>query len=90
MQSDEHIRAYNREIQQEAAVLFGPKPDHSNGATAILPWWAITSGAASFDGTHYSLQVNLEKVHIILGLLDMIWSDIVRRGGMLADDILVT
>ncbi len=42
----------------------------------------MTDGAVSYDGSHYSYQVNMEKAQTVLNLLDVLWGEIVAAGGL--------
>ncbi|GAA5993638.1 hypothetical protein JCM10908_000655 [Rhodotorula pacifica] len=52
------------------------------GSWRYLDTWRMTEGAASYDGSHYSYQVNMEKAQIMLNLLDVLWGEIVAAGGL--------
>ncbi|GAA6028646.1 hypothetical protein JCM8097_007327 [Rhodosporidiobolus ruineniae] len=52
------------------------------GAARYVDFFEMSAGAKSFDGVHYSYQVNMEKAQIFLTLLDILWGEIVAAGGM--------
>ncbi|GAA6015772.1 hypothetical protein JCM10207_008790 [Rhodosporidiobolus poonsookiae] len=60
--------------------------DFHRGGTRLVDYAAMTDGAVSYDGLHYSYQVNMEKAQILLNLLDIAWGDIVAAGGMVLSD----
>lgn len=35
------------------------------GSCRYLDTWRMTEGAVSYDGSHFSYQVNMEKAHIV-------------------------
>ncbi|GAA6015763.1 hypothetical protein JCM10207_008788 [Rhodosporidiobolus poonsookiae] len=52
------------------------------GGARVVDYYAATDGAVSYDGGHFSYQVNMEKAQILLNLLDIAWGEIVAAGGM--------
>ncbi|GAA5867937.1 hypothetical protein JCM8547_003419 [Rhodosporidiobolus lusitaniae] len=52
------------------------------GGARYVDFFASTEGAKSYDGVHYSYQVNMEKAQVFLNLLDIAWGQIAERGGM--------
>ncbi|BGP17653.1 hypothetical protein JCM10213_001306 [Rhodosporidiobolus nylandii] len=52
------------------------------GGVRYVDMYEMSDGATSFDGVHYSRQINLEKVQIVLNLLDILWGQVVAAGGM--------
>ncbi len=49
---------------------------------AALDFYNSTDGASSFDGTHYSYQVAMERAQIVLNYLDATWGEVVAMGGL--------
>ncbi|KAM0752174.1 hypothetical protein T439DRAFT_379278 [Meredithblackwellia eburnea MCA 4105] len=80
-QGTEAILRFNDDIRRDVLPKLSPG-QVSEGAMRSLEWYGITDGAFSYDGTHHSFQVNMEKVQIILNLLDTIWGEIVEQGGL--------
>ncbi|GAA6015776.1 hypothetical protein JCM10207_008791 [Rhodosporidiobolus poonsookiae] len=58
----------------------------ARGGARYIDYYAMSDGATSFDGVHYSYQINQEKVQILLNLLDIAWGEIVAAGGMVVAD----
>lgn len=48
-----------------------------------VSWYGATDGAESYDGSHYSEQVNLEKALVLLNLLDVAWGEAREAGGLI-------
>ncbi|GJN93791.1 hypothetical protein Rhopal_006849-T1 [Rhodotorula paludigena] len=57
------------------------------GAWRQLEWYNVTDGAVSYDGTHYSYQVAMERAQIFLNTLDVVWGEIVEHGGLVQDAV---
>jgi len=47
-----------------------------------MDWYNSTDGASSFDGTHYSYQVAMERAQVFLNYLDATWGEVVELGGL--------
>ncbi|GAA5829994.1 hypothetical protein JCM11251_006837 [Rhodosporidiobolus azoricus] len=56
------------------------------GGPRYFDTYAMTDGAASFDGAHMGYVPNTEKAQLILNVLDLWWADIVRHGGLVQRD----
>ncbi|ORY81258.1 hypothetical protein BCR35DRAFT_331659 [Leucosporidium creatinivorum] len=54
----------------------------SEGSLLCMSWYTVTEGADSFDGQHYSYQVNTEKMYTLLTVLDLVWHEIEAAGGL--------
>ncbi|BGP11405.1 hypothetical protein JCM10049v2_007310 [Rhodotorula toruloides] len=63
----------------------------TEGGESAIPFFLLSLEAASadtrfipesFDGQHYSYQVNMEKVHTFLTYLDILWQEAVEAGGL--------
>ncbi|KAL8293056.1 hypothetical protein RQP46_000750 [Phenoliferia psychrophenolica] len=79
-QGREVVLTYNEKVQR--LINFRSPGSLQDGAMKVLPWFNITSGAYSYDGTHYGFQVNQEKVQLLLNFLDIAWGEIASRGGV--------
>ncbi|ORY81272.1 hypothetical protein BCR35DRAFT_352401 [Leucosporidium creatinivorum] len=55
----------------------------AEGGLQRMEWYNATSGADSFDGQHYSYQVNTEKMYTLLTVLDLVWHEIEAAGGLI-------
>ena len=63
-QGSEIIAGFNQEMRvaiQDPTNQLDTKP-------VFVDFFNMTTGARSYDGTHYSLQVNLEKVQVWLNI----------------------
>lgn len=49
---------------------------------AGFDFYNSTLGASSFDGTHYSYQVAMERAQVFLNYLDAAWGEVVELGGL--------
>ncbi|KAK4702720.1 hypothetical protein P7C70_g3500, partial [Phenoliferia sp. Uapishka_3] len=76
------VQKFNKEIQ-EALPTVSPG-EVPFGALRSMEWYGVTDGAYSYDGTHHSYLVNMEKAQMLLNLLDTIWGEIVEAGGLVA------
>lgn len=74
---------YNREMKALIDRVNGPQKDVAQGAWAAVDFYNSTDGASSFDGTHYSYQVAMERAQIFLNYLDIVWSEVVELGGLI-------
>ncbi|GAA6034739.1 hypothetical protein JCM8097_001146 [Rhodosporidiobolus ruineniae] len=80
-QGPERILAFKEQVE----LLLG---EHSTekrverGGARYIDYVGMTTGAGSFDGAHMGYIPNMEKAHILLNLLDLLWADIVAAGGL--------
>ncbi|GAA5999599.1 uncharacterized protein JCM10292_004261 [Rhodotorula paludigena] len=81
LQGEKACRAYKEKVEAQA-LAHSPVGEPSLGGYRYVDMYGMSEGAQSYDGMHYSLQVNLEKAHLFLNLLDTLWGEIVRSGGM--------
>ncbi|KAL8287455.1 hypothetical protein RQP46_003313 [Phenoliferia psychrophenolica] len=79
-QGPEAVKKYNALMKDEVEKL-QPASSMMEGGVGFLDWYGMTSGASSFDGTHYSFQVNMEKAMLLLNLMDVLWAEAVEEGG---------
>ncbi|GAA5898487.1 hypothetical protein JCM6882_007794 [Rhodosporidiobolus microsporus] len=84
-QGPHKVRAYREEVPLLLAERSKEKEMY-RGAARYVDFYESTDGAVSFDGVHYSYQVNMEKTMVFLNLLDIAWGEIVAAGGMVASD----
>ncbi|GAA5875154.1 hypothetical protein JCM1840_007267 [Sporobolomyces johnsonii] len=82
-QGADHVKRYNRDLENLLDVLAPGEIVDERGAMKVVDWYNVTDGAESYDGTHYSYQVNMEKALILLNLLDTVWGEAVAVGGLL-------
>ncbi|GAA5917805.1 hypothetical protein JCM6882_004552 [Rhodosporidiobolus microsporus] len=52
------------------------------GGGRYVDFFEATNGAKSYDGCHLPMQANLEKAQILLNLVDILYADVVRHGGL--------
>ena len=86
-QGPESVLSFNAAMKEELAkanAVLG-ETDPSRGAWGAFDWYNITDGADSYDGTHYSFQIAMERAQTLLNVLDIMWGDIVAAGGLLED-----
>ncbi|ORY89594.1 hypothetical protein BCR35DRAFT_299968 [Leucosporidium creatinivorum] len=81
-QNAEHVLAYN-DVIAEALEVLAPGEAVGERMMSEVSWFAATEGAESYDGSHYSQQVNLEKAIFLLNLLDVAWGEARDAGGLL-------
>lgn len=74
------VEQYNHDLKELLEEL--SPGEAGTGGTSFVPFWGMSNGAYSFDGVHYSYQVNMEKVQLLLNLLDITWGEIARRKGL--------
>ncbi|BGP17301.1 hypothetical protein JCM10213_009095 [Rhodosporidiobolus nylandii] len=82
-QGEKNVKRYNREVGSLLDALAPGEFVEESAAMKMVDWYNSTDGAESYDGSHYSYQVNMEKVLILLNLLDTIWGEAVEAGGLL-------
>ncbi|GAA5825057.1 hypothetical protein JCM11251_006079 [Rhodosporidiobolus azoricus] len=85
-QGPHKVRAYREQVQLLLAER-SKERELARGGARYVDFYESTDGATSFDGVHYSYQVNMEKVMVFLNLLDLAWGDIVAAGGMVKSDV---
>ncbi|KAM0752156.1 hypothetical protein T439DRAFT_379262 [Meredithblackwellia eburnea MCA 4105] len=79
-QGPDVISNYNSKIRDFLKIA-SPEPLNEGGMKQ-LEWFEATNGAFSYDGTHHSYQVNMEKGQFLLNLLDALYGEIVEQGGL--------
>ncbi|GAA5907888.1 hypothetical protein JCM8208_001977 [Rhodotorula glutinis] len=82
-QGPHKVRAFKQQVEM-AMRAHSPVAEAALGGWRYLDFYGMSEGARSFDGVHYSLQVNLEKAHLLLNVLDTLWGEIVESGGLAA------
>ncbi|GAA5916366.1 hypothetical protein JCM6882_000865 [Rhodosporidiobolus microsporus] len=82
-QGEKNVKRYNGEVQQFLEAVAPGEFVEESAAMKVVDWYNVTDGAESYDGSHYSYQVNMEKAVILLNLLDTIWGEAVDAGGLL-------
>ncbi|GAA5867346.1 hypothetical protein JCM8547_003315 [Rhodosporidiobolus lusitaniae] len=82
-QGERETKRYNKEVGGLLDALSPGEFVEEDGRMKWVDWYGVTDGAESYDGSHYSYQVNMEKVLILLNLLDTIWGEAVEAGGLL-------
>ncbi|BGP41395.1 hypothetical protein JCM10449v2_005373 [Rhodotorula kratochvilovae] len=80
-QGPHKVRAFKEQVEI-AMRAHSPVREAELGGWRYIDYYAMSAGAKSYDGTHYSMQVNLEKAHLLLNLLDTLWGEVVESGGM--------
>ncbi|BGP56493.1 hypothetical protein JCM8202v2_004114 [Rhodotorula sphaerocarpa] len=75
------LAAY-KEAAEKVLASYSSSPLATEGSWRYLDTWGMTDGAVSYDGSHYSYQVNMEKAQTVLNLLDVLWGEIVAAGGL--------
>ncbi|GAA5869150.1 hypothetical protein JCM1840_004307 [Sporobolomyces johnsonii] len=80
IQGPEQTKGYNDAMRAILPTL-SPGEIHE-GAWRQLEWYNATEGGKSYDGTHYSYQVAMERAQIFLNVLDAVWGEIVAAGGL--------
>ncbi|GAA5919419.1 hypothetical protein JCM6882_006017 [Rhodosporidiobolus microsporus] len=81
------VVAFKQEVENEYEEKGGViEREGYRGGGRYLDMYAMTDGAASFDGAHMGYIANMEKAHLILNFLDLWWSDIVAAGGLVQRD----
>ncbi|GAA5881802.1 hypothetical protein JCM3774_001285 [Rhodotorula dairenensis] len=81
VQGPQRLAPYKEEVIGILAGVSESTLPHE-GSWRYLDTWRMSEGAVSYDGSHFSYQVNMEKANIILNLLDVLWGDIVAAGGL--------
>ncbi|GAA5972117.1 hypothetical protein JCM11641_002504 [Rhodosporidiobolus odoratus] len=84
-QGPKKVKAFKNEVP----MLLGERSwerEMYRGGARYIDYYEMSDGAVSYDGVHYSYQVNQEKVQIFLNLLDIAWGEIVAAGGMVVED----
>ncbi|GAA5981480.1 hypothetical protein JCM11641_004777 [Rhodosporidiobolus odoratus] len=82
-QGEENVKRYNREVGEALEAQSPGEFGEEGVGMKQVEWYNVTEGAESYDGSHYSYQVNMEKALILLNLLDTIWGEAVEAGGLL-------
>ncbi|GAA6005864.1 hypothetical protein JCM10207_007255 [Rhodosporidiobolus poonsookiae] len=82
-QGEKNVRRYNREVGGLLDVLAPGEIVEEDGAMKMVDWFNTTDGGKSYDGSHYAYQINMEKVLVLLNLLDTVWGEAVDAGGLL-------
>ncbi|GAA6057221.1 hypothetical protein JCM3770_003268 [Rhodotorula araucariae] len=80
-QGPHKVRAFKEQVEI-AMRAHSPTSEAELGGWRYIDYYAMSEGAVSYDGAHYSMQVNLEKAHLLLNVLDTLWGEIVESGGM--------
>ncbi|KAM0752701.1 hypothetical protein T439DRAFT_286525 [Meredithblackwellia eburnea MCA 4105] len=76
------VERYNEKMEKLISEL-GPRGGGiMEGAMGFISWFGLTDGAKSYDGTHYAYQINMEKAHLLLNLLDILWGEAVQADGL--------
>ncbi|KDE03267.1 hypothetical protein MVLG_06260 [Microbotryum lychnidis-dioicae p1A1 Lamole] len=84
IQGPEVVKKYNAKVKAHIAEQ---GTDYLEGGMNFIPWFNATQGAQSYDGQHYSYQVNMEKAQTFLNILDLTWRDAARRGGLATEKL---
>ncbi|GAA5824400.1 hypothetical protein JCM11251_000406 [Rhodosporidiobolus azoricus] len=82
-QGEKNVKRYNGEVKQFLDAVSPGEFVEEDGPMKVADWYNVTDGAESYDGSHYSYQVNMEKAVLLLNLLDTIWGEAVEAGGLL-------
>ncbi|GAA5941972.1 hypothetical protein JCM3775_004303 [Rhodotorula graminis] len=80
-QGPHKVRAFKQQVEM-AMRAHSPVAEAALGGWRYLDFYGMSEGALSYDSMHYSLQVNLEKAHLLLNVLDTLWGEIVESGGL--------
>ncbi|KAM0790413.1 hypothetical protein ACM66B_003294 [Microbotryomycetes sp. NB124-2] len=81
-QGHDPVLRYNFAVEQTLDDIQPLKEPLHDGRTGVLDFFGMTDGAESFDGTHYMYQVNMEKAHLLLNYLDVLWGEVRAAGGL--------
>ncbi|GAA6034710.1 hypothetical protein JCM8097_001134 [Rhodosporidiobolus ruineniae] len=88
VQGPKQVRAYKEAVERSVREMNEAQGETrvERGAGRYIDYFAMCDGADSFDGVHMGFIPNLEKAHILLNLLDLLWADIVAAGGLVEPD----
>ncbi|KAK4705815.1 hypothetical protein P7C70_g387, partial [Phenoliferia sp. Uapishka_3] len=80
-QGANNVQEYNKYMDSAIDTMQGGATLRQGGV-GFLDWYGMTSGATSFDGTHYMWQINMEKAQLLMNVLDVMWAEAVEDGGL--------